>query len=129
MARFVAAAIGLALLATPMTAIGQQPSTATPDEIVVHGRRDPQQVQQFVHSVSVAAPSVGQLARWNQHICPGVVGAAQDTAQAIIDQIARRAAALGLHVGAPGCRPDLSIIVTSDLIGWPRPSTISAGRC
>ena len=114
MTRLVVAAIGLALFAAPVLAIGQEPSADPPDEIVVHGQRNPEQVRQFVHNVSVAAPSVGQLARWNQHICPGVVGAPEATSQIIIDQIARRASALGLRVGAPGCRPDLTIIVTSD---------------
>lgn len=111
MVRRIAAALALALWAAP--AVAQQQNTSQSDEIVVHGRR-PEQVQQFVHNVSVAAPSVGQLARWNQHLCPGVVGATPEAAQAIIDQIARRATAVGLRAGAPGCRADLTIIVTTD---------------
>ena len=114
MTRTILAAIGLALLVLPESAAGQEPAAGGPDEIVVHAQRNPEQVQQFVHSVSVAAPSVGQLARWNQHICPGVVGATQEVSQLIIDQIARRASSVGLRVGAPGCRSDLTIIVTSD---------------
>jgi hypothetical protein len=114
MARVALVLVALSLLALPEWATGQAPAASGPEEIVVHGQRNPEQVRQFVHNISIAAPSVGQLARWNQHICPGVVGATQETSQLIIDQIARRASALGLHVGAPGCRPDLTIIVTSD---------------
>lgn len=99
-------------------ALGASPAWAQDNDsdpgIVVHGQRNLEEVRQFVHNVSIETPSASQIARWNQHLCPGVVGASAQASQAIIDQIARRAAAVGLHVGAPGCRADLTIIVTSD---------------
>jgi len=110
--RLSSVVIGLAFLATAATA--QEPDSQTPSEmVVVHGQRDPAQVRQFVHQVS-AQMSVGQLARWNQDICPGVVGASWQQAQVIIDQVARRAMALGLHVGQTGCSANLTIIVSAD---------------
>jgi hypothetical protein len=109
--RLALAAIGLSVLGA-ITALAQEPTDA-PNEIVVHGQRDPAQVRQFVNTVSAQMP-VGQLARWNQDICPGVVGANWQQAQIIIDQVARRAMGLGLHVGQTGCAANLTIIVSGD---------------
>jgi hypothetical protein len=109
--RFSLAAAGCALFAA-ISASAQEPVTA-PAEIVVHAQRDPVQVREFVHSVSAIMP-VGQLARWNQDICPGVVGATWQQAQQLIDQVARRAIALGLNVGRTGCAANLTILVTAD---------------
>ena len=95
-----------------LSASAQEPVTA-PQEIIVHAHRNPEQVRTFVHSVSAVMP-VGQLARWNEDICPGVLGAERIQAQHIIDQIAIRAMAVGLHVGPRGCRANLTILVTGD---------------
>jgi len=73
-----------------------------------------EQVRGYVDAVSVASESAGVLGRWNASICPGVVGVTPASAQIVIDQIARRASALGLRTGAPGCRPNISIIITPD---------------
>lgn len=110
--RLSSLAVGLALLAGT-SAMAQEPDSQSPSEIVVHAQRDPEQVRQYVHQVS-AAMSVGQLARWNQDVCPGVVGANWQQAQVIIDQVARRAMALGLNVGRQGCSANLTIIVSAD---------------
>jgi hypothetical protein len=109
--RLILAAIGLSVVGA-MTALAQEPSDS-PNEIVVHGQRDPVQVRQYVNTVSAQMP-VGQLARWNQDICPGVVGANWQQAQVIIDQVARRAMALGLNVGRTGCSANLTILITAD---------------
>jgi hypothetical protein len=110
--RSVLAAIGLSVLGG-MGAMAQEPTNGSSD-IIVHGTRDPVQVREFVHSVSAIMP-VGQMARWNNNICPGVVGANWQQAQVIIDQVARRAMALGLNVGRTGCAANLTIIVTGDV--------------
>lgn len=82
--------------------------------IVVTARPDPQAARAFVEAISIAPPSAGVIGRWNQDICPGVSGVSQETAQRIIDQIARRANAVGLNTGAPGCAPNITIVVTTD---------------
>lgn len=84
-----------------------------PQEIVVHAQRNPEEVRSFVHSVAAITP-VGQLARWNNEICPGVIGANWRQARHIIDQIAIRALAVGLRVGRTGCEANLTIMVTDD---------------
>jgi len=81
---------------------------------VITVRSDPAAVRQFVSSVAQAPQSAGLLARWNQEFCPGVAGATPDVAQAIIDRMARRANAVGLHPGAPGCHANVMIIVSND---------------
>ncbi len=101
------AILGAALLAlSAATAIADEPS-----QIVVEARREPAAVRSYVDTLSVASHSAGVLGRWNQRICPGVVGAPQADAQFIIDQIARRAHAAGLQTGASGCAQNITIIV------------------
>jgi len=111
--RFTLAA-GAASLALAATAVAQPADiTATPVSIVVQPV-DTEAVHGFVSSVSAASPMSGVLARWSDRICPGVTGTNATMAQAIIDQVARRANAVGVRAGAPGCAANLMIIVTND---------------
>jgi hypothetical protein len=111
--RFTFAA-GAASLALASTALAQPADgTLTPVSIVVQPT-DAAAVHRFVSSVGAASPLTGVLARWADRICPGVTGTNADVAQAIIDQVARRANAVGLRTGAPGCAANLTIIVTND---------------
>ncbi len=89
-------------------AVAQEPNP----QIIVEGRRDPEVVRSYVENVSVASRAAGVMGRWDQRICPGVVGATPADAQVINDQIARRANAVGLQTGAPGCSPNITIVVT-----------------
>jgi len=108
---FAAGAASLALVAT---ALAQPADLAqTPVSIIVRPV-DIAAVHGFVSSVSAASPMTGVLARWADRICPGVTGTSAAMAQAIIDQVARRANAVGVHAGAPGCAANLMIIVTND---------------
>jgi len=109
----ILSAVAVLALTVAASAAAQAPDPNAPSEIVVHAQRSPEQVSSFVHSVSAVMP-VGQMARWNEDVCPGVVGADQTQAQHIIDQIAIRAMAVGLHVGGSGCSANLTIIVTGD---------------
>lgn len=113
------AILAAALLAVSVgTAIAEQPDGQSRDgQIVVEARREPQAVRNYVDSVSIASRAAGVLGRWNQRICPGVVGAPQADAQFIIDQIARRAHDAGLQTGAAGCLQNIIIVVApnSDL--------------
>lgn len=102
------AILGACLLAVSVaTAVAQEPA----GQIVVEARREPQAVRSYVDTLSIASRSAGVLGRWNQRICPGVVGAPQADAQFIIDQIARRAHAAGLQTGASGCIQNITIVV------------------
>lgn len=95
-------ALGIALLAGSALA---QPSA---------NRANPQTARAFVNEVAIATPAADILGRWNQRICPGVVGASPADAQTIIDRVARRADAVGLRTGEPGCAANLMIVVTPD---------------
>ncbi|WP_230770757.1 hypothetical protein [Sphingomonas sp. Leaf4] len=54
------------------------------------------------------------LARFTDPICPGVVGLSRETGQAIVDRIGIVADGIGLRIGAPGCDPNVLLIVTAD---------------
>lgn len=100
--------LGTILLAVSVgTALADEPN----GPIVVEARREPQVVRNFVDTLSIASRAAGVLGRWNQRICPGVVGAPQSDAQFIIDQIARRAHDAGLETGATGCSQNITIVV------------------
>jgi len=102
----ILSACALAVLSA--SAVAQEPSP----QIIVEAHRDPGIVRDYVDTVSITSRAAGVLGRWNQRICPSVAGAAPADAQLIIDQIARRANALGLQAGAPGCSPNITIVVT-----------------
>ncbi|MDQ1153281.1 hypothetical protein [Brevundimonas sp. SORGH_AS_0993] len=82
-------------------------------DVEVTARRLETQVQSFINDV--AAPAKGRgLARWDRSICVGVTNLDGRYAQFMIDRVAQTASAVGLDIGAPGCRPDIMIIATSN---------------
>jgi hypothetical protein len=102
-----------AVAALTGTALAQPADNTAPVSIVVQNP-DPAAARQFVHNVALAPESPGTLARWGRSICPGVAGARPEVAQAVIDRVARRANAVGVTTGAPGCTPNLMIVLTAD---------------
>ena len=95
----------------------------TVEEVVVQGTRDAEAqrkaVSEFVQELS--APGARErLPRWEEGICPGVVGLPRKQATYIADRIAMEAQAVGLDIGEPGCRPDVLILVTN------RPDEVAA---
>lgn len=102
----------------PAQAAAEQPAaqSGNDDEIVVTGERMRHVLQDFVAGISAPANSSdNQLARWDHRICTGVFGMThRDQAQFLVDRIAQRAYAVGLESGAPGCRANIAIFVTSD---------------
>src|SRR5262249_15838250 len=55
-------------------------------QIVVEARRDADAARNYVEAMAITSRTAGVLGRWNERICPGVVGAPQADAQLIIDQ-------------------------------------------
>jgi hypothetical protein len=101
------------LLARP--AIAQETAGAKPDDtVVVVGERTEEAVRSFVAAMSQPSRGVDQLARWDRRICPGIAGLRTRYAQFVIDRLAYRALELDLEIEAPGCRPDVLIVVTPD---------------
>lgn len=90
------------------SASGQQPDPEPQPDVVVTGVR-PEQIQAFVEQVSAVPPSVDQIARWDDDICVTLAGLAAEQGQIVVDQISRRAHAVGLRPGAAGCRPNVFV--------------------
>lgn len=110
----------LSMLEQPQAALPPRPPDAEAtavEGVIVEGRRAAAEEQrravaEFVGGLSEPTQR-GRLARWEEGVCPGVVGLPQKHAAFLADRIAMEAHAVGLSVGQPGCRPDILILVTS----------------
>lgn len=109
------ALIALAAVAASGFAYAQTPDAQSagdaPDIVVTAPDRD--ELRAFVGSVATTGRGQ-QLARWDDDVCPGVVGMREDVAQALIERIARAARELDLDVGRPGCTANIVIVGTHD---------------
>ncbi len=101
---------------TPPPPADTAAATQDSDDIVVTARtRD--RARDTARRVEAALPptTIEQpLARFADPICPGVVGMARTSGQAVVDRIGIVADMLGLNVGGPGCDPNLLVIATAD---------------
>ncbi len=104
-----------AFLAMAQTGAWAQDPVVAGDDIVVTGDRLQEILRSFVGEVAAASGSEDQLARWDDSLCPAIIGL-RDTrlAQFMADRLAQRAFAVGLEVGGPDCRPNTLIFVTPD---------------
>jgi hypothetical protein len=100
------------LTLAPTTALAQQ--NPPEEEVVVRAEGVDEAVRAFVGAVTVEAGQTDQIATWGGRLCIGVMGLRGEQAQAVIDQVATRADALDVTLGAPGCSPNLLIIFTTD---------------
>ncbi len=107
----VAAAVLAAALAGVSAGFAQTPAPNS-DIVITALSRD--QAQSFVSQLSASPPSVDQMGRWDDEVCVGVAGLPARQGQFIADRVAQRAFSLGLEPGAPGCAPNVSIIVAPD---------------
>jgi hypothetical protein len=96
-----------AMLAAPAAAQNDAP-------IVVIGQRDiEQQIESFVGALTPASPR-GQIARFEAAVCPGAFGIPDAQRDTVRDRIRAVAKEVGLDVAAPGCKPNLLVVVTAD---------------
>lgn len=103
----------LASVFAASTAVAQTPpNPESEDRITITGVQ-PERMRDYVREL-MEPGKLGQLSRWNDEVCPGVVGLQLDAAQAMVDRIAMRAAGVGLRVGGPGCKANVLIVVTND---------------
>ena len=117
----LALTIAASLLLTSPQASAQpapaaDPSVVAPvdlDEILVQGRSLRDTTQTFVREVGAPARNRG-LARWRNGLCAGVVNMRTETAQYLVDRVSDVARDVGLNAGAPGCSPNVLVIVTPD---------------
>lgn len=98
------------ILALPASAA----DTTTESEAIVVTGQTPERLQQFVDRVSVASPMADQLPRWDTSICTSLAGLPRRQAEFVADRIARRALAVGVQPGEPGCQANVSVIFTTD---------------
>jgi hypothetical protein len=116
MSAFSPAVLLAALLATGAAA--QEPpaqAPANPDsEVTVTGtlERD-QEIRDFVRALT-DAPITGQLARFEEAICPGVLGLSGPLKEAVVNRMRRVSAAAGLPLAGGACRPNVLLMVTRD---------------
>lgn len=88
--------------------------TDTQPPIVVVAPQDVEsQANTFVQQVALA-PSDQLYARWDDRICPSVVGLSPAEAQTLVDHIALRANEVGLRPGRTGCQRNVIIIFAPD---------------
>lgn len=89
-------------------------SVTTVAPLTAEGRNTRDVIQAFVNDVSVDHERNGQVARFDNRVCPGVVNLRADQAQVLIDRIAMAALRMGLSVGDPGCEANVLVIITED---------------
>ncbi len=101
-----------ALLAAPAAA--QPPS----DDIVVTGRRL-DALDRYVEELTEVRPG-GQLARWNDPVCPRAVGLELDRNAYLALRIADTARQLRIPVARGNCRPNILVVVTDEADAFAR---------
>jgi hypothetical protein len=87
--------------------------TKAPESITVTGTRDRQVLEKFVQGFAVPSRMTGKLPRWEEEVCPLVVGVRPQAAAFIADRVRRIAAEIGAPVGAGRCRTNIQIVFTT----------------
>ena len=121
------AALLAAALAMAAPAHAQRTPPAAPaqdqagQDVVVTGTADrEQEIRDFVGALTGQVPMTGQLARFEEAICPGVYGLSDQLKGVIAARMRRVAAEVGLRVADQGCRPNLLLMVTRDKVTFLR---------
>lgn len=84
------------------------------NEKVVVTARKPAETKSYVEQITAPPAGSEQLARWDDRICVGVSGVREEQAQFLADRVSQRAVEVGLRTGKPGCKPDVTILVTTE---------------
>lgn len=117
-AALAAATPAFAQAAPPAAAAPEHPASAPPtsdQEVVVTGTLErEQEIRDFVGALTQSAPMTGQIARFEDAICPGVYGLNGQARETVRNRMRQVAAYVGLRVAGPNCRPNLLLMVTRD---------------
>lgn len=118
----------LAIAAMLTSTLNQTPLAVTPppspevesavrlEDIQVTGHHLDSMIRNFIDEV--AAPNKNRgLARWSGSVCVGAANLSNDAAQYLVDRVSTVAEDLGLRAGAPGCSPNILIVMTEDANG------------
>ena len=117
---FVGYLIGLFLLAWPAQAQDARRSSAGERDIVVTGRAEAETTAREVsrQARAVTRPQNmydGPLARFEDRLCPGILGLKEDFAALMIDRIRYNAEALDIWMASEeGCTPNLIVAFVKD---------------
>ena len=115
MLRSVAAlSLGLVLGAAP--AVAQPAPTPAEPEIVVRAQTEAE-VARFIAALTETVPG-HQIARWNDHICPKVLGLDQAHSAFVAGRIAAVARDFRIPVAPGRCRGNIVVVVTVDPDGF-----------
>ena len=107
--RFAAAAIFLLAASPPVLSQPAPPPAAADETILVEGQR--QSVTQIVKA-TIKDAGVTALARFEDPICPGIVGMTGVQADKLVQMIRSNVMALGGKVDEPGCTANATVIFT-----------------
>lgn len=112
------AAATLGAIATPAAAHAQAgpagDPAAGPNEVVVQGKREREaQIRNFIDSLAPGKFN-GQLSRFGAPACPGTLGFTAAQGKAVAARLRAVATAVGAPLAAPGCRPNMWVILTDD---------------
>lgn len=111
--RFISALA--ALLVTVPAAAQQDPSTSDEETILVEGKR--MNVTRLV-SDTINDAGVEPLARFEDKICPGIVGLGGDQANKMVKMIRDNVVALGGKVAEPGCTANATVILVDQPVDF-----------
>lgn len=113
----IAALASAALLSTTPQAVPQAAPADIPaaelNDIIVEGRRIEEAARAYIQEVG-EPPRGTRLARWNAPVCISMTNMQPRFAQFVIDRIAANALDAGADIGAPGCKPNVIILATTD---------------
>jgi len=102
-----------AVLPTALLFAATPARAAEPDAIVVEGKRmtrpEVARAANELVRTTIVRPELGQYARWNNGICPKVVGIADTYAAIVSARIRAVATDAGARLAPAGCRPNLLI--------------------
>jgi hypothetical protein len=103
----------LALFAAAAIASTQPQAPSTADPIVVEGRTFKETATDYLDKLIPA--NIGlQLGRFDQPICPKVMGLAEPYNTQVVDRVREVAKATSIGAAGPGCTPNLVIISAAD---------------
>ncbi|MEE4155568.1 MAG: hypothetical protein V2I27_15520 [Erythrobacter sp.] len=108
----------VALLAAPALAAPPGSGEAPPnDEILVEGSREGDDktpvARAYLEAVEFGFLDL-QTARWEDKICPKVLGVEGLAAQMLVERLSQVAASVGVEVASADCRPNISVVFTED---------------
>lgn len=113
-----AAMPAFAQAAPPAAAAPGQPAATPPQsdqDVVVTGTLEREQaIRDFVGALTRSAPLTGQIARFEDALCPAVYGLNGQARETVRNRMRQVAAYVGLRVAGADCRPNLLLMVTRD---------------